>query len=102
MTDASAVPPPLERGTRVAASRDAVSADLDGETVILGLHDGIYYGLDRVGCRIWALVGAPITLAEIHAHIVAEYAVAPEVAWDDLVALVADLLSSGLLDRVTE
>lgn len=102
MTDASTARAPLGRGTRVAVSRDAVSAELEEETVILGMHDGVYYGLDRVGTRIWALAAQPTTLGAIHDAIVAEYAVDPAVAWRDLVALAQDLLAAGLFDRLTD
>lgn len=97
MTHASASTVPLRRETRVVVSEDAVSAELEGETVILGMRDGVYYGLDRVGSRIWRLAASPTTLGSMHAAIVAEYDVAPEVAWDDLCAVVRDLLASGLL-----
>jgi hypothetical protein len=99
MTDASADRLPLRRESRVAVSRDAVSAALDGETVILGMRDGVYYGLDTVGSRIWTLAAQPTTLGAIHDAIVAEYRVAPEVAWNDLLALAHDLIAAGLLTR---
>lgn len=102
MTDASAGDRPLDRATRVMVSADAVSAALQGETVILGMRDGIYYGLDAVGARIWALAAQPTTLGEIHDVIAREYDVTPERAWQDLVALVDDLLGAGLLERTTE
>lgn len=98
MTDASAAMP-LERETRVVVSRDAVSAELEQETVILGMEDGVYYGLDGVGSRLWALAASPVTLGALHDAIVAEYDVPGDVAWTDIVALVRDLLAAGLLER---
>ena len=102
MTHASASTVPLGRETRVVVSPDAVSAALEGETVILGMHDGVYYGLDLVGSRIWALAASPATLASIHGTIIAAYEVAPDVAWDDLCAVVRDLLVAGLLVLATD
>lgn len=99
MTAASADSPALDRDTRVVVSRDAVSAELEQETVILGMHDGVYYGLDAVGTRIWQLAAAPTALGAIADALVAEYDVEPARAWDDLRALVADLLAAGLLER---
>ena len=40
----------------VAISEDVVSRDLEGEAVILNLDSGTYFGLDRVGTRIWSLL----------------------------------------------
>ena len=39
----------MDAATRVVAARDQVSVEVDGEAVILGLADGVYYGLDPVG-----------------------------------------------------
>lgn len=102
MTDASADRLPLGRATRVTVSPDAVSAALEGETVILGMRDGVYYGLDAVGARIWSIAAQPTTLGAIHDAIIAEYSVPADRAWTDLVALTRDLLAAGLLERLTE
>lgn len=101
MTDASAksAETPLERESWVVVSRDQVSADLSGETIILGMRDGVYYGLDGVGSLIWAAAAAPTTLGALHQEIVSRYEVDVEVAWVDLVRLVDALLEAGLLER---
>ncbi len=101
MTGASDVAP-LEPGTRLVASRDAVSADLEGETVILSMKDGVYYGIEKVGSLIWRELATPTTLGAVHARIVATYAVAPERAWTDLVAVARDLIASGLAERAAD
>lgn len=102
MTAASADTPALDRTTRVVVSRDAVSAELEGETVILGMHDGVYYGLDAVGTRIWQLAAAPTTLGAIADVLLAEYDVEAARAWEDLLAVAADLLAAGLLERAPQ
>jgi len=40
----------------VMVADDVVSCDLDGEAAILNLKDGVYYGLDPVGAKIWNLI----------------------------------------------
>ena len=46
----------IEAGTRLAASPRQISTRLEGEAVILDTTDGVYYGLDRVGARVWELL----------------------------------------------
>lgn len=101
MTDASAksAATPLVRESWVVVSRDQVSADLSGETVILGMRDGVYFGLDGVGSHIWTLAASPTTLGTLHGSVVASYDVDADVAWGDLVALVGALLEAGLFER---
>lgn len=88
----------LTRETRIRISDAQVSAALEGETVILSMRDGIYFGLDRVGSRIWALAQQPTTLGAIAQGIVAEFDVDDATAFADLVRLVQELATHGLVD----
>jgi Coenzyme PQQ synthesis protein D (PqqD) len=90
--------PEMDASTRLVASRDQVSVELDGEAVILGLHDGIYYGLDPVGARVWELLAQPRTVAELRDAVVAEWEVDAPTAEADLLRLLADLAARGLVD----
>jgi hypothetical protein len=89
---------PLTAETRVVASRNQVSTNVSGEAVILGMNDSVYYGLDPVGARIWALVQQPQTLGAIVETLTAEYDVTAERALADLVRLAGSLLERHLLE----
>jgi hypothetical protein len=84
----------------IVASKDQVSTNLSGEAVILGMRDGVYYGLDPVGARIWALVQAPRAIDEVARTIATEYDVSRERALADLLALAGQLFDRGLLEIV--
>ncbi|HEV3050202.1 MAG TPA: PqqD family protein [Longimicrobium sp.] len=90
--------PRLDAGTRVVAARDQVSAQLDGEAVVLSLADGIYYGLDSVGASVWALLEQPRTVAELRDAVVAEYDVDAPTAEADLLQLLRDMAARGLVE----
>ena len=89
---------PLTARSVVAAVRDQVSCDLAGEAAILHLGSGIYYGLDRVGARVWALLQEPTPVARLEATLLTEYDVAPERLSRDLTALLHDLAAAGLIE----
>ena len=91
---------PLSAASRVVASRNQVSTNVAGETVILGMGEGIYYGLDSVGTRIWALIQEPCTLGAVSATVESEYHVSYDQALVDVVALADDLVSRGLAEVV--
>ena len=57
--------PDLNMGTIVTASRDQVSSDLAGETVLLSMKTAHYYGLQEVGARIWSLLTQPVSVSTI-------------------------------------
>lgn len=96
------MPAILTPATRVVVSRDQVSTNLSGEEVILSVKDGVYYGLDPVGARIWALMQERHSLGEVADTITAEYDVERDRALDDLLRLATDLLASGLIEVVPE
>ncbi len=82
----------------VVATADQLSCDLGTESAILHVTSGRYYGLDAVGTRIWALVQQPISVAQLHATLLAEYDVAPERLERDLGVLLDRLDAAGLIE----
>ena len=90
----------ITAGTRVVAARDQVSTELEGEAVILNLADQVYYGLDPVGARVWALIRQPRTVAELRDAIVSEYEVDGPTAELDIISLLTQLAERRLVDVV--
>ena len=83
--------------TSVLVSGDQLSTEIGDEVVILGLKDSVYYGLSRVGTRIWQLLQTRRTVDEIVDALVAEYDVTRQDAADDLQRLLIDLQARGLV-----
>lgn len=79
-------------------SKDQVWCDLAGEAAILNLKNGVYYGLDPVGARVWQLMQQPATLADLCTAIQAEYDVAPEQCRTDLKNLLNELVLNQLVE----
>lgn len=84
----------------VVASRDQVAADLAAEFIILGLRDGVYYGVDGVAARLWTLVQQPSRVGDLVRAISAEYAVAEDACRGDVLNFLADCEARGLVSRV--
>jgi hypothetical protein len=82
----------------VVVTKDQVSADLSGEAAILNLKSGMYYGLNKVGARIWSLIQEPKTANEIEDALLREFDVEPVQCETDLFALLNELLSRGLIE----
>jgi len=82
----------------VSAVTDQTSCELEGEAVILSLKGGIYYTLNPVGTRIWALAQKPVQVREIRDIILKEYEIDAGRCEDDLFALLEDLEKEGLIE----
>jgi hypothetical protein len=76
---------------------EVVSCDLDGEAAILNLKDGVYYGLDPIGAKIWKLIQNPMALNDVVEMIGAEYNVDKNQLKDDIFELINELLDNGLV-----
>jgi hypothetical protein len=82
----------------VAAVKDQVSCALDGETVILHLGSGTYYGLNAVGSTIWNLIQEPRTIAEIHDRLLQQYEADAGECERDLLNVLDDLSEASLVE----
>ena len=82
----------------VVAAKDQVSSDLGEEVVILDLKNGVYYGLDAVGARIWNLIQEPKAVNEIRDVLLDEYEVEPEHCERDLLTLLEKLVAENLVE----
>lgn len=91
---------PHSPDSRFVVSDQQVFTTLGSEAVILGMRDGVYYGLDAVGARAWALLATPRRIPELVATIVEEFDVEPERCTTDLHALLDDLLARDLVREV--
>ena len=84
--------------TIAIAVPDQVSTNLEDEAVILHLKDGIYFGLNQVGSRIWNLLEVSRTVGEIRDIILEEYEVEPAQCEGDLLKLLKELHDRGLIE----
>jgi hypothetical protein len=82
----------------VVAVKDLVSCDLAGESIILNINNGMYYGLDPVGSWIWNTVKNPISVQDIRDRLLREYNVEAERGEQDLLALLSELADEGLIE----
>ena len=89
---------PVDEGDVVVAVPNQVSSSLGDEAVILELTQGIYYGLNEVGARIWTLLKEPRRAGEIRDAIVDEYEVGSATATRDVLGLLTELADRGLIE----
>jgi len=89
------MPASLEHAVRIAD--DVVFRELDGEAIILNLESGVYFGLDTVGTRIWQLCQERVYLGTVWEMMCAEFDAPPDAMRADLLALIDELTSKGLL-----
>lgn len=84
--------------SKLTVGSQVMSREVSGETVLLDLASGVYFGIDEVGTFIWAGLTAGRSLREIVDGIVADFDVERAVAERDVVAFVENLQRNGLIE----
>ncbi len=87
---------------RLRIADDVVFRDLAGESVLLNLSTGTYFGLDAVGTRLWHLLKEQGSAAAAIATLQSEYDVDERRLRQDVEALISQLLAKGLLTTDAE
>jgi hypothetical protein len=74
-----------------------VSREIEGETVLLNLESGRYFGLNAVGTRVWQLLGDLGRPQPVVEALLREFDVAPAALESDVLALLEQLAAHGLV-----
>jgi hypothetical protein len=86
----------------ISAHPEQLSSDLDGETILLQMSSGLYYGLNEMGAAIWEMIQTPQSFAAIQAQLLEQYEVSAEVCEQAIVALFSELYEAKLIDIKTQ
>jgi hypothetical protein len=87
----------LTLDSKITVPEGVLFRDVGGEAVILNLETGKYYGLEGVGVRMWSLLADHRQLRPVYQALLDEYDVSEELLLKDLLRLVNDLVSQGLV-----
>ena len=74
-----------------------IARELDGETVVLNLESGVYFGLDRVATDIWNALRTDGRVEAAYRAVLEAYDVPSATLEQDLLRFVNQLVSKGLL-----
>jgi hypothetical protein len=74
-----------------------VAAEVAGETVLMSLERGRCYGLGQIGSEIWKKLASPVCVADLIAELSEEYEAAPGLIEQDVLELLDQLATEGLI-----
>ncbi len=82
---------------RVSVPNGVLRQVLEGESVILNVNTGRYFGLDPVGSRMWDHLTGAGTIEDAVQALLAEYEVEEAKLRSELAALIGELTDNGLI-----
>jgi len=88
--------PPISESATVSVTDRQVACVVADETVILQLHEGMYYGLNAVGTCVWRSVQSSCCVGQIVDAVLAEF----DVERDRCLADVCELLEEMHLHQL--
>ncbi len=76
---------------------DLLFNQIDGEVVMLSIENSEYYGMDKVGSRIWELLEQPVSFKELIGKLREEYEVPEQKCAEDTLAFINKLKDKKLI-----
>ena len=89
---------PIAMQSMVVTTSQHIASDLAGETVILNLKNGAYYGLNDIGVLVWNMIQKPCPVAAICDAVQESYDVERAQIEQDIVDLLQDLANEDLIE----
>ena len=83
---------------RLRVPGNVLVSDLDGETVMLSLKTESYFGLDKIGTRMLAVVTAADSVEAAFNVLSDEFDIDHEQLRQDLAGILGNLMENGLLE----
>lgn len=88
----------IDPNTKVTATSETVSTEVEGERVLLNLETGMYHGMNAVGAKIYSAIDEPTSVKEISREISNQYNVEREQVATDIQNFLNSLLEAGLAE----
>ncbi len=81
----------------IQRNENIIDANIDGETVMMSIENGEYYGMDSIASRIWGLLETSGTVGEICTQLQQNYDVSERQCQEDVLAFLNDLAEQNTI-----
>lgn len=81
----------------IVQSQGHIVSDMDGEKVMLSIHNGKYYNLGELGGAIWDLIKEPIFVDQLVTTLMTEYVVEKTECIEHVISFLNQLHEEGLI-----
>src|SRR5262249_10100541 len=72
-SSSASAPAAIDGATLISRSPSVLTAEVDGEIVMMSIEQGRYFGLDDIGSDIWKRLEQPCSFATLIDRLVADY-----------------------------
>jgi len=82
----------------IEKNNEMVTADMDGETVMMSVKTGKYYNLGKMGSIIWEMIENPILVEIIVSSLLEKYNVDRQQCEEEVLSFLNETGKEGLID----
>ncbi len=83
--------------TTISRNPDIIHTDMDGETVMMSIEQGEYYGLDKTATAIWELLESDLTVSDICEKLCEKYDVEAQQCQSDTIPFIQDMAEHNVI-----
>jgi hypothetical protein len=81
----------------VGQSSDLVATTIEDQTALLSISNGAYYGMDKIGSRVWELIVQPRAVSAVVDQLLTEFEVDRPTCEQHVLAFLQKLADADLL-----
>ncbi|MCP4397030.1 MAG: lasso peptide biosynthesis PqqD family chaperone [bacterium] len=86
----------------IAQSKELMVSGLDGDTVMMDIERGGYFGLNKIGSRVWELIEEPRSVSAVCDTLIEEFEVEREQCEQEVISFVTWLVRRKLAELVSQ
>ena len=87
----------IESKNRIILNQELLQSEIDGETIMMSIDNGKYYGLNTVASRIWEIIKEEPLFSELITKLVEEYNIDSLKCESDTKEFLANLIENKLI-----
>ena len=87
----------LTTDSLISQTEELVASEIDGETVMMSIENGKYYGLDNIGSFIWEQIESPVSVSDLMDMILLDYDIDRETCERDVMAFLKKLYDDDII-----
>lgn len=87
----------ISKTTVIQRNEEIVQAKIDGQTVMMSVNSGDYYGLEGTSNRIGELLESPQTVAALCQFLTQEFEVSDEQCFTDVVTFIRQMSKNNVV-----
>lgn len=87
----------ISQETLIIRQDGFLTADLDGEKVMMSINQGKYYGLNSMGSLIWEYLNEPLTVQQLIVKLMMGFQIDEDTCFGDVSCFLNKMQQKGLI-----